>query len=255
MAEGKYQPSILVRSEDRTPSSTGSHDFQVATRKPLKGRYLVSYLQIPASAYSVSTTNNVVYFNEPAGGGALTATLTPGNYSISSLASEIAARMTAASGGYNTYACTGTTLTGKLTTSAVNNWYFQWSLTTSSAAAVLGYPATNTTPAASSTSPNLVDLGYPAALNVGVREAASGYDTTASFSGDIWVPFNASFGTFATLEAERLPQILDFRSPSSVLTIRVQDDAGTAVNLNGANWRMMLRHYGDYPETVEYPSR
>ena len=84
MAEGKYQPSILVRSEDRTPSSTGSHDFQVATRKPLKGRYLVSYLQIPASAYSVSTTNNVVYFNEPAGGGALTATLTPGNYSISS---------------------------------------------------------------------------------------------------------------------------------------------------------------------------
>lgn len=251
----RYIDSLLVRSVDRTSGSASSSSFQVFSPKPLYGKYLASYIQIPNGVYGVSTLNNVVYFNEPGGGGALSCTIPVGNYAISTLATAIGTAMSAASASYNTYTCTGSSLTGLLTTSATNNWFFQWSLTTNSAARVMGYPpGANTSSAASSTSTNLVDLSTPSALNLSIRESTQdGYRTTSGLNGGLWVPFDQGFGYYMSLPADQMPQILSFNMPTTSLTIQVQNEGGTLVSLNGMEWRMLLRRYGMYPEAVGTP--
>lgn len=251
----RYIDSLLVRSVDRTTASASSSSFQVFSPKPLYGKYMASYIQIPAGVYPISTINNVIYFNEPAGGGALSCQIPVGNYAIGTLATAIGTAMTTASAAYNTYTCTGSALTGKLTTTATNNWYFQWSLTTNSAARAMGYsPGSNTTSATSSTSPNLVDLGIPAALNLSITESTQdGYRSTAGLYGGLWIPYNESLGYYLSMPADTLPQIVSFASPTNGLTIQVQNESGGLVSLNGMEFRFLLRRFGSYPETSGIP--
>jgi hypothetical protein len=119
----------------------------------------------------------------------------------------------------------------------------------------MGYPpGTNTSSAISSTSPNLVDLTTPAALNISITESTQdGYRSTAGLNGGLWIPFDEGFGYYMSLPAERMPQILTFNAPTASLTIQVQNEGGTLVSLGGLEWRLLLRRYGSYPEVASIP--
>ncbi len=81
--------------------------------------------------------NDTINFNDPIDGAA-TVTLNPGNYTGTTLATEVAARMTAA-GSTGVYTCTYSTTTGKFTIARTVAVAFGITWTTSKAANLLGY--------------------------------------------------------------------------------------------------------------------
>ena len=74
-------------------------------------------VQIPFSYYVIDTKNNTFTLTESAGGGAQTVTLTPGNYTTTTMAVELKTRLEAASTNVYTYTVAINSSTGKYTVS------------------------------------------------------------------------------------------------------------------------------------------
>jgi hypothetical protein len=113
---------IVIRSRDRSSTSTSASKAKFS----LPGWNLANCRSIELlyfQAYNVSYTiqqgiNDTVTFTENSV--SKSCTVTPGQYTASTLATELASDLTTASGGYNTYTCVYSTSTRKLTFAATN---------------------------------------------------------------------------------------------------------------------------------------
>src|SRR6185437_10578269 len=85
-------------------TTTNAGSFNIVVQRPLEGSWRLCQAYVPVSQFNVSSTNNVINFEENAV--SKTATLTPGYYYSNTLMAETAAKMTAASGGFATYTLT-----------------------------------------------------------------------------------------------------------------------------------------------------
>lgn len=102
-----------------TTITASSNTNSVAYTFPVNVKYfkVLSY-DIPFGWYPVNSRNNNIRFSESAGGGTVTATLTPGNYTVAQMMTELKARLEGASPNTLTYTCTANSSTGKVTISA-----------------------------------------------------------------------------------------------------------------------------------------
>lgn len=256
---------LLIKSRDREDLSSASTGhtamFKVKLKQPIEGKWLVKTVTIPNSIYTVTSKNNQVTFfiNDE---GAKTCEIPVGNYTGDTLADALTVAMNAATSA-GTWAVTYASLTSKLTVSyddsdAANTWFFNFTrATVNSAAWVLGdYVGTPYTATAGDGTtrelPHVIGLGTPASLGIHIKEAACHGYTTTSFktssgegeprTGDILVPFLAASGTFNFSQAEsKNSQEVCFNHPTSKLEIHVTNtDTGEMVDLNGADWEMLL---------------
>lgn len=132
----KAQTKVAVRARDRDVSITSQtiYDFVVNFNEPIEfpESWCLKRVVMPRIIYDINTTNNVIYFREKLGAGAeqpVAAPITPGNYSLTSLAAAVGAAMTAVSPNALTY--TGVVAaTDRInvtsTTVATLSWSFNW---------------------------------------------------------------------------------------------------------------------------------
>lgn len=109
---------IFLNSNDATKLAPGPSDIifnlNFANSNDMEN-YAISIQQVvlPNAVYPINSNNNKLYWNED-GGATITSTITPGSYSGTQIASEIATQMNADSIG-RTYGCTYSSITKKLT--------------------------------------------------------------------------------------------------------------------------------------------
>lgn len=244
---------LLVRSLDRSISSTSSSDFRVDFKSSLGGRYLLSYLRLPVTVYNVNTNNQQIPFQES--GVPKFAELTPGQYTASTLATEIGTQMTAASGISN-FTATYDTKTSKFTITSTNNFMLIYNLFPGSTSRyLLGFNSATTSNATSHTSDNVADLSYPGSICINVRENVDPtFTTTTGFNATFYIPINNSFGYPQYLDAQSLPQTIELGERTKSLTINITDTSGVAISLNGIEWEMLLRRTGKFIESVPISS-
>ena len=244
---------LYINSEDRLDAkSTTSSDFKLEFKSSLGGRYLLSYLQIPVSVYNVNTNNHQIPFEES--GTPKFAQLTPGNYTATTLATEIGTRMTATSGVSN-FTVTYDTKTSKFTIVSTNNFRLIYNLFPgSSSRKLLGFNEATTSNATSHTSDNVIDLAYPRAIFINVRENVdSTFTSPTGFNSTFYIPVSYAFGSPQILDAQTFPQTLELSDRTKYLTITLPDKNGATLDLNGVDWEMMLRRTGKYIESVHIP--
>lgn len=115
------------------------------------------------SQYAVNAYNNVVEFYDVALLSSFNAVLTPGNYTGTELASELATKMSTAVGVPGAFTCTYSAITNHLTISRSGAtqfrfWFASGTFARYSACKVLGWPPVDTSLATSVESPYYVQL-------------------------------------------------------------------------------------------------
>ena len=254
-----------LSSADRSASeSVGSHSFvlRAGDAPEWNGTYRLVEALMPSTQYTISSSNNVIRFNESGvgGGGSLTATVPPGYYTASSLAVAVGTVMTTASGGYNTYTAATSSLTGLLTITATVGGNFFMENGTDTAirdpistemSQILGYPyQSSTTAAMTQTGTKPMNLSRIISFNILIDEAnssggnriiSSRGGTTLTFSIPVLTNSGGIFHYKPVGNALMNPQEM-FLKRTRVLRIKVIDDQGNLVDLNNVDWWILLSH-------------
>jgi hypothetical protein len=200
----------------------------------------VAAYTIPYSWYNVESTTNVIAFTEEKTD--KTATLTVGNYDITYLTQQIAAKLTTASGGVNTYTCTYNDSTMKLTiASDTKNFYLDESKTT--AKKIIGLTA-DTTDAKTATMQEIVDLAPIKTLGIRTNLSLS-TDATSKYS-NLLMP--VTFGGYSAgdlISCTQSDSLLQdsINNKISEFTIYLADQEGYWVDLNNKPWQCFLQLY------------
>ena len=250
---------LLLKSSDRTSGT--STDFVLTFKDTLFSSYVLQWSVIPHGVYTVRTgVNDKIYLTENAV--SLTATLSPGNYTATTLATEIAAQLN----GTLTDATNTVTLddsTQKYTFDFSTNTHtvgFEWgTYTTASARVLLGFNEADVAAATTQVSTNMVDMSTPREIGVRIREAQKlGYKTAAKplyssassyirqsqnpRSGTLVFPLTVPFGALNYHTAlEHHAQRVDFYRQTKTLHVTLIDpDTEQELDINGLEWSMLL---------------
>lgn len=225
-------------------SSGSINDFNITFNYPLpEGYYQLKNTIIPNSIYVVNDTNNKIYFNENGSGSDSTATLTNGNYTTATLATEIGTQMTAVTAFARTYTATYSSVTNKftITVSASTFKMRMGTNTTNSARYITGYNADDATYISSHTSDVMVNLTNNVySCNIIIQsQSVTNYlydnsNTLFTFS----VPITTTFGDISVYEPIKHYH-LRLDTPTRNLKIQVRDDLNNLVQLN-TEWSMLL---------------
>lgn len=241
---------IVVDSRDRTVGSTSSSDFTVTLQKRLDLASIgVKSANIFYTWYNINSTNNNIDFSE--GAGELTATVTPGCYTSTTLKSALETALNAA--GALTYTVTFNTTTLKTTIAATGVFSLLFATGThisTDMAEVLGYTATDKTAAATYTSTNVFNLNTVNYLLIKLTVTAGTYNSVTSTNtsdntiGNIAViPVQTNPGYLVTYYDETPPMTNLYGAGITSLSIKLTTYNNTAVDLNGCEWSMILRTY------------
>lgn len=273
--------NLLIRSADRdlTAASASSQDFKVQFPELVSGRFLLRWATVPNAVYTINSDNNILYLRK--GATDVQYTLTPSNYTAQTLATALTALL--AGNGYVTAGQTVTFeyaseyLKLRITLSAGAEFTIFTSKSPSSIHSVLGLPdgldaswpeAYSLTPGQATLLPNVVSLARPISLGLRIAEARSvGYQTarqsqyrelnidgkTVRFvkgpmagQATFLVPFLAAQGAYASTSQDNHQQCVYFSNPTRTLSCSViNPDTQNTINLNGAQWEMLLTKVGD----------
>ena len=240
--------TVLIKSSDRESYSTGSHDFTIQAEFLLDGLYRVVSVLIPNSVYSVRTgINDKVYFTY--GAAARTATIPPGDYTGTTIASNLASVMNAEIDGSDPFSVVYSAVTGKLTVSSSgSNFGFAFGTNTAaSARKVIGFNAANQTEAASKVSDNKIDVSGINLIFLRVGKGSSTIKslTGASVHGSIYLPLAVSSGYFSLLTSNDIPQVVRFEREKNI-KISLHDEDNNTADLNGVEWVLVLQRITDF---------
>lgn len=209
---------------------------------PIKGRYRLALAQYTNSFFNVCQFNNKVYFIESAT--PKTATLTPGFYTASTLATEIGTQMTTAS-GTSTITCTFSSATGKFTfVSNTNAIQFDFlNYTTNPANILLGFGLEQSSSSTTVTSTYVSDISYTKYLNVTINNQNVTYDTKNTTRTFLLPLSGNSLGLTVYEPYNTFPQIVDFQERTNKITLVVRADNGQQIDLNNVDLSMVLYPY------------
>lgn len=208
---------------------------------PVRSIELLS-AEIPNTAYVFTSENNDILFNE--GAGTLTATISPGTYSVAEIETELKTKLDAA--GTLTYTVSFDEPTKKLTISATGAFTLQFSQP-ASPYKELGWNNVDTVSASSHTAPNSINLAGENAWFISIRDfAQAGLQGGKSANGFTYkVPVNVSYGdiVFYTRLSGMDQQITQantgFNQP--VLFVQLVDYRGQLIDLQGRDWSFMIK--------------
>lgn len=248
---------LLIKSQSRNPTlSISSSNFTILLNDKvmLYGRKqlcLVNFLGYN-TLYNIDSNNNTINFFENSLN--KTATLASGFYNANTLSTEISNVLTNASGGYNTYTVTYSTLTNKYTISAANNFQLLFSSGANASVSpfkVMGFSNSNgtsgidTTLGTSTTGYDIVNLTLPLSFYVQINSfGSSNFKSTDGDTFTFYVPSVSSNG-----------QIIEYRSggyfeqwiniPSNMnvierINVVLRGRDGKDLNLNGSEFEMVL---------------
>ncbi len=247
MSSVKEKIRAVINSKNRRlPLSEPSHNFTFTFNDNTTRitEIMIERIEIPYSFYAVNSSNNVLTFNN----GAVVATLTPGNYTSSSIQAELKSKIDAAFGDTNT-TISFSSSTYKLTITRTIAFVVDSlsSVSTSTASNILGF-RTSTTSATSATASGAINISGPnyiiirsTFLTRPIQHRMLYSDST--YQTNFWpVPLSGSPGD-VIFEAPNMPIKLNYKfsiSSSDVIDIQLYDDENNFLDLNGLDWSMQL---------------
>lgn len=228
---------FLLKSKDRTSLSTSSSDFKIQLINPINGTYELVSAAIPNTIYTFDDDNdtNKIYFFD--GGSNKTASIAEGIYNSTEIAAAIKTAMDAA--GSETYTITLDDTTQKLTFAATGNFYLRFA-DNEGASERLGLDRINTDSDTSYTAPNVINLALPHALIIDL-DRNENFESSGNDRGTIYIPFDVGSSDIMNYKRdENFSQTIKF-DRMSLLTVKLKDSDNNYINLNGANWELLLK--------------
>jgi len=239
MTNTQHRMREIVRSDvnNLVLGTDSTADFHVNLSRQYHGIQQVNLISaaIPITFYTVTTLNNILRY------GATSLEVTPGDYTISELVSAIQVGLSLDN---TTFPSGGVTVTrgvntNKVTIAATDSFPMLLSNSTRSIAPLLGFLLEDRNTATSHTSQNVFNLATPLAFIVTIDQLPGG-DAPSTFLR--LLPISGDSGEL--LLYTRTLDIPDrvFLNPLSLSQIRVRitDEAGISVNLNGAGVLLLL---------------
>lgn len=255
--------TLVIDSYDRIEGTSTAFRINLnQVKENIESIQLVSAV-IPNTSYNVynytingiTYQNNLIPFRELATDAV--ATITPGNYDITSLIAAIGTAMSAASPTLQAYTCTYSSSTFKLTvtTAGPNPFIFRFAATFGginytniNLSYVMGFNNTNTGVAALSlVSNNVVNLSGIPYYVIKNNNLQNNVFTTEATSGMFYIPNNVNGNNVAyyLCGTEKDGNIMRFNPGSyttiTQLNISLMDTYERIVDLNNADWQMCLK--------------
>lgn len=210
--------------------------------------YTIEWVCIPTTNYVVNSSNNV-FDVEEADSDTDTITITPGNYTLAELATELATELNASGSLDATYTVSADTKTAKITISATQNIAldFRTSTNSNSAFEVCGFENALLASAGSHTSSNVCDLNGTKYFVLDVAELGGDLYPTGVGSAGLScyiIPVDAPAFSIQTDRNDR-ERCYDEHVNKSInrLDITLRDEKNEIVELNGASisFSMLVR--------------
>ncbi len=236
----------IVNSRNRlNPLTETSHNFTISFNSGATriSEIMVERVEIPYSFYAINSSNNVLTFNS----GANSITLTPGNYTATTLINELNTKLGVAFAG-QAPAATFSSATLKLTITKTSAFVIDSykDVPASTASYALGFhnsTASGTTATASSAM-NISGPNYILVTSTYLTKPLQHKTmfSSATYSNVFWaVPVNVSFGDMI-LDTPKLPVKFGKNaiSSSDIIDIQLYDDQKNPLNLNGLDWSLQL---------------
>lgn len=237
---------IVISSTCRNNPSIGhgptSTNFTHIFSPPLTGirKLVAKSIAVPFTYYGVNSSNNALRFEEPIGGAA-TATIPPGNYSATSIASELATQLNATSPVGNTYNVTYSATTGRLT---INNTTgtFRILSTSTTAQNILGLASSQFDGAfvASIEGSYVISITGPTRIYITCTKVNDTIQNGRSSSVLVPLIVDVNWGEVIVNTSDLgFSHNIELSTLSS-LTFGIQYEDGSYVDLNNQDWSMVL---------------
>jgi hypothetical protein len=232
---------LVINSRDRDFSTDSSDAFKIQLSQSIKAsKVSLKSADIPNTAYNVTSSNNVIYFND---GTNRTAVVTPGNYTATTLKAAVDSAF-AVSGTALTITYNYSASTYKVTISATGAITLTFGTNqTASMASLLGYPPADTTSATSHIASNVIQLtSDPWMLSFSF--ASNNTFTTRDAFCSFIVPVNAEGGyTVQFRESDDFKQKTNSNDKFIIqsFSVRLQKYDGSRLDLNGGEWSCVLQ--------------
>lgn len=251
MDSKKTNQVIVINSFDRDmsvyPDSTYFRIYLNAVKESVKtirlGDCIIRNSQYNFDSYTIggrTLTNNVLTWYE--GATQVSATIPPGNYSITTLLPAISSVMTAATTVANVYTATLDALSGKMVFAATGSaWGFDFrAVHTNSAYYQIG-GAYNTLMPQSLLQTVLarpIDLSGSPYVMIKIGNVQSNVFNTSNDSAAFMVPFNTQSENVVYYEPSNSKQtVYDLVTPGlTYLDVALVDDYANPINLNNSEW-------------------
>jgi hypothetical protein len=231
---------LLIQSADRVIGTPDDFEVPVPLIRSPKSVSLLS-CSMPNTMYNITAANNTIHWDR---GGPLSASLTPGAYTSASLETALAAAMNVADSTF-VYAANYSSITMKMVISCTAPFTLTCTNTTSAIWNVLGFNTTaNTSSAVSHIGDTVLRLDFPSYLMINVDQIpAHGVISTANRRACFTVANVMNSGGLniytAKLQFEN-KVVLTNIDAIAIMHIRVTKPDGTAVDLNGAEWTILM---------------
>jgi len=111
-----------VSSDKFTDGNNNRPEFRLTHQIQKVRKIKVANAVVPVSYYNVNSNNNTLVWEEIAGGGEITSTLTPGNYTSTTFATEVKTQLDADTNNAATYTVSVSAASNKMTISAGANF-------------------------------------------------------------------------------------------------------------------------------------
>lgn len=236
------QVFLNIDSYQRTSNSTSSSDFSIQLPQIVPNCRKVSLLslELPFTVYSVrSGLNNTFKFSVSgtfSTTNTYTATITSGNYSVTSLISAIATAVSATSAGV-TISCSYSSTTMKTTITSSDSTFTIKSCTL---ATMLGFVAGQSGTSITSTNVSLNSLDNY--IHISLPQLST--QTYSQYTSTFRVPVSVSSGSilYADWSSAQNPPSVVLDQPTTIGTLQVKlyDQFGNSMSLNGADWSCTL---------------
>jgi hypothetical protein len=234
---------IFIDSAKRTANSSSSTDFHLhfPVNFPEVQYAELHFAAIPLSTFTVTNTNNTIYFNENSTN--KSATIPAGYYSGSSLAAAAQTSLNTASGGFNTFTVTYSSTTYQMNFSGTQPFALLWG-TQPSPNLQFGFTAQNTSSGTSITSSQACQLNTPQVCNISIRELDNPlYTGTTMLASTFICPLSQGSSYLNTYEPQSRYIVTTQPRVFNRFFIRLTDMDGNPLNLSNSDWQFAMTLY------------
>ena len=229
---------IHLNSEiaDKVYENSSHVDFYLPTIEiPYKYHIYASvqHMSIPYTFYNINSTNNVLYYTVNSVSKSLT--ITPGNYNVNSLKSFLNTNMTGFTVSYSAIQNSYT---------FVNSNYNFVFLSTSTCLSILGFSSQNNSSYLLSMTSNIaVNLATIRCICIQTNLQTSNINkaNVNNYSVLCSIPVDVAPYSIITYRNINNFKVNTFTNVISLLTIKLTDQFGQLIDLNGSNWSMTLQ--------------
>lgn len=242
---------IVISSENRqNPNLTTSTNFSIQLQNPINEMYMLYALKaatIPKTYYNIDSPRNTFTITDSSGPNSVT--ITPGNYDITALTTALQTALNALA--VDTYTVSYSAVSGKITiTSTFAGFVINPTLATLQGLILdqmgfnlgIAYPSV----AGTITAPNVLDISGIKNVYIVINEFTQYLRNTTNAFQNFKVPMNGQFGDIIYYTDETgYHQYFNIATASKsnirTLTIRLIDQYGQEIQLNGREWEFTLQ--------------